>query len=295
VLFLPLEQMTVFKMSNLMWPHRFRNPIQRQNPAGRNRVLQIALLLFSVALQSTCVRADSPLWIAIYDHSGGAANGPKNLERFLTREAGFRCERVHPDEIQAGRLAAFDVLIVPGGSGSKQAKNLGEVGRENVRKFVADGKGYVGICAGSYLASSDYEWSLHLLNAKVRDRSHWARGTGEVMIKMRECSRDLWELGATEIAVYYGQGPLLIPDTKAGLPAYESLAEYASEIAKNGAPQGVMIGTTAIARAHYGQGRVICYSPHPEVSQATEQFVLSGVRWASGKVAGEDARRVAGE
>ncbi len=233
------------------------------------------------------MRADSPVWVAIYDHSDGSANGPKNLERFLTREAGFRCERLHPDEIRSGRLDAFDVLIVPGGSGSKQAKNLGKQGRENVRNFVAEGKGYVGICAGSYLATSDYDWSLHILNAKVIDRAHWARGTGNVDLQLTEGGRSFWSQDEKLISVYYGQGPLLAPDLKPDLPSFQSLAEYGTEIAKNNAPTGVMVGTTAIARAAYKQGRVICFSPHPESHSATEHLVLKGVRWASGKESSE--------
>ncbi|MFO1063189.1 MAG: BPL-N domain-containing protein [Pirellulales bacterium] len=186
-------------------------------------------------------------------------------------------------EIQAGRLSAFDLLIVPGGSGSKQASNLGESGREQIRDFVRNGKGYVGICAGSYLASSDYEWSLHLLNAKVFDRAHWARGTGTVELKFSSQGKELLGETADKFQVYYGQGPLLVPDTKPDLPAFEPLAEYASEIAEKGAPKGVMIGTTAIARGDYGQGRVICFSPHPEGNRKTEHIMLAGVRWASGK------------
>ncbi len=243
----------------------------------------VLLLTFAGPITGSAI-ADSPVWVAIYDHSDGSANGPKNLERFLTREAGFRCERIHPEEIQSGRLQSFDVLIVPGGSGSKQAKNLGEQGRENIRNFVAEGKGYVGICAGSYLATSDYDWSLHILNAKVIDRAHWARGTGDVKLQLTECGRTFWSEDEEPISVYYGQGPLLAPDTKTELPSFEPLAEYATEIAKNKAPTGVMIGTTAVARAAYKQGRVICFSPHPESRSSTEHLVLQGVRWASGKV-----------
>ena len=54
--------------------------------------------------------------------------------------------------VSAGVLDRFDVLIQPGGSGSAQAKALEEEGRDKIRKFVDGGGGYLGICAGSYLA-----------------------------------------------------------------------------------------------------------------------------------------------
>jgi len=227
--------------------------------------------------------AEGPVWVAIYDHSDGRASGPKNLERFLNAENGFRSERLTPAEIRAGRLQAFDLLIMPGGSGSLQSKKLEETGLANIREFVKTGGGYCGICAGSYLASSDYTWSLHLLNAKVFDRAHWARGTGDVTLTFSENGQQLLKHDDDEIVVYYGQGPLLVPDTKEELPAYEPLAEYATEIAKKGAPSGVMIGTTAIARAPYGSGRVICFSPHPEKREETEHLIQQGVLWAAGR------------
>ncbi len=222
--------------------------------------------------------------VAIYDHSDGSAKSPKALRKILTEVAGFTCQKVTPQDIRDGKLADCDVLIIPGGSGSLQSKNLEQSGRDQIRSFVQNGGGYVGICAGSYLATSDYTWSLHLLNAKVFDRAHWARGTGEVRLKITDSGQSLLQENANEVACYYGQGPLLIPDTKPDLPAYEPLAEYATEIAEKGAPMGVMIGTTAIARSHFGKGRVICYSPHPEQSGGPNHLILHGVRW----VAGED-------
>jgi glutamine amidotransferase-like uncharacterized protein len=220
--------------------------------------------------------------VGVYDHSSGTAKGPKSLGRFLVEESGFQCQKLTPADIQAGKLAEVDVLIMPGGSGSAQANNLGEEGREAVREFVRRGGGYVGICAGSYLASSNYTWSLHLINAQVVDREHWARGTGTATLRLSESGKMLLSEPEDEIDVYYGQGPLLAPDDKVDLPSYEVLAEYVTEIAKKGAPTGVMIGTTAIARAPFGNGRVICYSPHPEVASGPNHLMLHGVRWAAG-------------
>lgn len=43
-----------------------------------------------------------------------------------------------------------------------------------------------------------------------------------------------------------------------------------------------MPGTTAIAAGRYGEGRVLCFSPHPEKSEATPEVLARGVRWAAG-------------
>ena len=220
--------------------------------------------------------------VGIYDHSGGSANGPKNLTGILTPKRGFECIRLHPDEIAAGGLLGLDVLIVPGGSGSLQANKLGEQGRDNIRRFVASGGGYVGICAGAYLASNHYRWSLGILDAKVWDRAHWARGTGTVQLQLTDDGVALFAPDAQDVSVYYGQGPLLIPANDPEVPDYEVLATYKTEIARKGAPAGAMTGTHAIARGEFGSGRVICFSPHPEGSDGPHELIRIGVKWASG-------------
>ena len=81
--------------------------------------------------------------------------------------------------------------------------------------------------------------------------------------------------------IYYGQGPLLAPGEKDDINDYELLATYETEIVKNGAPEGVMKGTTAVARAEYGKGRVLCFSPHPEKTSGREPFLQAAVRWVA--------------
>lgn len=217
--------------------------------------------------------------VAICDDTDHVSKGAKNLLRILADENGFRAARITSDDIRTGRLDDFDVLIMPGGSGSKQAERLEEAGRRAIRGFVNSGGGYVGICAGSYLASSHYEWSLGLINARVWDRAHWDRGGGDVRIRMTDPGRDLLGRGGS-VEVHYNQGPLLVPDDESDLPGYEVLATFETEVADKGAQPGAMVGTHAIIRSLYGAGRVICYSPHPEVSGGPNGIVASGVRWA---------------
>lgn len=53
---------------------------------------------------------------------------------------------------------------------------------------------------------------------------------------------------------------------------YETVATFETEIAKNGASEGVTKGTTAIAKGTFGNGRVKCFSPHPEIADPLEQM-----------------------
>ena len=229
--------------------------------------------------------------IGVYSHSTNetkAAGIVRVFTQILTPEKGFSVQRIKPEDIRNGILTNLDVIVMPGGSGSKQATNLETSGREAIQQFVRNGGGYVGICAGAYLASSHYAWSLHLINARVIDREHWARGKGNIILTLSDLGQKALGHPEKEVEVYYGQGPLYGRGTNDALPPYEELATYKTEVAKENVPpdvpMGVMQGTTAIARGEYGKGRVICYSPHPEKPfQPVFHLIENGVRWAAGR------------
>ena len=222
--------------------------------------------------------------VAVYDDAG-ATSSKEKLIVALQKSEKFQIERLKAVDIVAGKLKDYRVVMLPGGSGSKQGNTLGQEGREEIRKFVKGGGGYVGICAGAYLATSDYDWSLHILNAKVVDRQHWARGVADLELSLPATAKDVLGVNVERLTLRYHQGPLLAPGEKDGLPAYQELAKFEAEVAKNGAPKGVMIGTTAIAAADFGSGRVLCFSPHPELTKDQESLLHRGVEWVVGKEA----------
>jgi hypothetical protein len=224
----------------------------------------------------------APLRVVIFDDVGGGGVGPTNLERCLGNKA-FTVRRVKGSDIRDGVLKDADVLIQPGGSGSKQAATLGEQGCANIRKFVEAGGGYVGVCAGAYLATTQYTWSLGILDARVIDREHWARGTGDVEVKLSDAGCKFFAAPSDVVTIYYGQGPLLGPGGRDDVPDFEALGTYQTEIAKKGAPEGVMKGTTAAAIGTFGDGRVFCFSPHPEKTEGLDGYIRAAVTWAGKK------------
>lgn len=253
-----------------------------------HRVIRVALAAAACALFCGIARGEAarkapPIRVACLDvyGTGERGIGPKNLQRCLSESPDFTFQTVTADDIRKNGLAKIDVLICPGGSGSRQSKTLDTDGRRAIQEFIKNGGGYIGICAGSYLASSHYPWSLGLLNAKVVDTAHWARGTGNVTLKLTDEGRRLLGSSAQSVTCIYAQGPLLAPGDGKDPPAYQVLATFDSEIAKNGAPSGVMVGTTAIASGTYGKGRVLCFSPHPEKTKGLEDFIRRAARWAA--------------
>lgn len=219
--------------------------------------------------------------VALYADKGATMKSLPEVLKSLPESAGFEVTKVTAAEIRSGVLAKCDVLICPGGSGSGEGENLGQEGRERIREFVKGGGGFIGICAGAYLASIEYPWSLGLLNAHVLDRPHWDRGQGDVQLKISSAGRDALRADQETCTIHFENGPLLGPGNKDGLADYEVLAAFDSEINENGAPKGAMKGTTAIARSTFGKGCVVCFSPHPEKTPGREPFLQSAVRWAA--------------
>jgi glutamine amidotransferase-like uncharacterized protein len=242
----------------------------------------VRMLILLLMIASPALGDDDPIRVAVFKGTGVGPSSEK-LIAALTSESDGKYEilRVTAEEIRGGGLAGVDVLVQPGGSGSKQGNTLGEAGRLAVRDYVRAGGGYLGVCGGAYLATNDYEWSLNLIDAKVVDRRHWARGNGMVTLRLSPSGTEFFQCGAPEMEIHYAQGPLLgrreWDDHE--VPDYESLAIFATEIAKNGAPSGVMAGTSAAVRSHFGKGRVFCFSPHPELTDGLHHLIPLAVQW----------------
>lgn len=247
-------------------PHRY--PLQRY-------FLSLCFFVAALCLQPTEALAQT-ISVAVYDDVG-AGRSKEDLYQVLRSTEGVYYQTLNAEDFRSRDLSSFDIIICPGGSGSKQGRQLAESGRNRIRKFVSNGGSFIGICAGAYLASADYDWSLNLLDAKVVDRKHWARGTGTVRLRVSKDGQQLFG-SSDQIEIYYGQGPLLAPAGRDDIPDFETLATYESEINRNGAPAGVMLGKTAIAIGNYGQGQVVCFSPHPEKTDGRESMIGDALR-----------------
>jgi len=244
------------------------------------KILVTIGVTLTFALFSDCVFSQyKVIRVAIYDDLGGSVAGPKNIESCLSDSLKFKTQRVNAVDIRSGVLHDFDVVVQPGGSGSKQAKTLELNGVDSIRQFIRKGGGYLGICAGAYLATAEYSWSLHILNSKVIDRAHWNRGKGEVIMTMNKKGMDFFGITESEINLNYAQGPLMSPADVDSLPKYQELSTFKTEIAMNGAPIGIMVGKTAFAHAEFGKGRVFAMSPHPEKSDSLRSLVAIAVKW----------------
>lgn len=236
--------------------------------------------LKAAARAGAAAPAKAGLRVALYRGPGTGGKGPPNLKQRLNRSNDISLTDISPEEIRAGTLTNYDVVIFAGGSGSKQAEAIGEVGREAVRQFVGHGGGYVGICAGAFLATSGFTWSLHIIDAKTVSPK-WKRGRGDVKIEVTDKGRGILGERASQFEVHYANGPIVQPAKASSLSPYEPLAYFRSEMASNGAPVGLMVNAPAIFAGDYKRGRVVCISPHPEQTPGLEEIVPKLAAWAA--------------
>ncbi|HEX4610078.1 MAG TPA: BPL-N domain-containing protein [Urbifossiella sp.] len=244
----------------------------------------VACLLLSAAIPvaaqtpAPVTPVPTPVAVAMLVGDGVGGKGPAMLEETLTAN-GYAVTRVDAADVRAGKLKGMKVLIVPGGLSRTQATALGRDGREVVKQFVADGGGYVGLCAGCYLASSQYEWSLHLLPVKVVDPANWERGIKPLTVELTPAGRTAFGRKDTEVRVQYHNGPVLEPAGGADGKLIP-LAVYREEVTRKGAKEGLMRGTPAAVAGRYGKGWAIGISPHPEQTEGLRDMLPAALRWA---------------
>ena len=243
------------------------------------------ILLLALALSITDARAQDTsvptIQVALFDDVGSFGRGVPSVKEQLAKAKDISVTVLKAEGIQAG-LDGYNVVIFTGGSGSKQAKAIGDSGREVVKKFVENGGGYIGICAGAYLACDGFSWGLHVLDAKTPS-SKWMRGKGDVKIEFTGKGREILGLPSGQLDIRYANGPILVPAKNDGIADFEPLAFFRTEFAEHESPKGVMINSAAIVSGSFGKGRLIVSSPHPEQTPGMEGLIEHAVRWVSAK------------
>ena len=141
------------------------------------------------------------------------------------------CDFLNAADVQAGKLAGYDVLVMPGGSGYDRYIQLGEAGFEKIRKYIRAGGHYYGTCAGIALALNDPK-RLRLL-PYTREKNP-PRGGFSGAVKLNSRAEELLGVPAGTRYFRYHDGPLPakgdpVPDSE-----YEVLATFDSHVMQKG-------------------------------------------------------------
>ncbi len=249
----------------------------------KRRYFILAGISFLTCLAPLRAADEKPIRVALFNDDGAFGLGIPRITEQLGKTADIKVTKVTGKEIADGVLKNFDVVIFSGGSGSKEGAALGEAGREDVRRFVREGGGYIGICAGAYLACTGFSWGVGVLNAKTVS-SKWMRGKGDVEIEFVPTSRSATGIAGGKHTIRYANGPIITADQREGIAPFEPLAFFRTELAEHDSPKGAMVDAPAIVRGVFGKGRVVSSSPHPEQTAGMENFIENAVRWVAGRV-----------
>ena len=225
--------------------------------------------------------------IAIFSSAERGSIPAGGLEKILDASPSLSWRAISAEDIRTGSLEQFDVLVIPGGSAREKALELGEVGMTAIRTYVHEGGGYVGICGGAFLATSHYEWGLALVNVKPDIRvvtipghgelSLAARGTGIVSMEMTNGGRMVFGESWNTVDIMYAGGPIVSPAERKDLAVFCPLAYYRTEICRYECQQHTMVDTPAIVASSFGNGRLVLFSPHPELTDGLGELVRAAI------------------
>jgi glutamine amidotransferase-like uncharacterized protein len=177
-------------------------------------------------------------------------------------------------DVANGALARCDVVVFGGGSSRRQGLALGEAGRARVRAFVRRGGGFVGLCAGGFLASTSRDRYLGLLDFDVDG----TRGSGVVPLAWNMALADQHGIEGTRPTKFSG-GPLIEIDEMG--PGVEVWATFAEDLAREEREALPLKGTAAAVAGSFGDGRVVAFSPHPERAPGPQEAFWNAIFWTA--------------
>ncbi|MFB3896105.1 MAG: hypothetical protein ACE14V_07370 [bacterium] len=180
--------------------------------------------------------------------------------------------------INATTLSGYDVLVMPGGNGFGSGYRVdSNINANDIRTWVASGKGYFGTCAGAYGGS----YITYNYAPSTTSILYYAWGVAPHINALAVSYNGNLTLSMTSAGQYtlnysgiqtldHESGPAM----KANSPGAIVFATYADS--NTGYP-----GHIAIVGDTYGSGRTILCGPHPELtSPRKSEMVARMAAWA---------------
>ena len=223
----------------------------------------------------------APVKVGVFVGNGPRANGMAEYLRLVNDSPDLDLTLLDADDIRAGGLDRVDLLVMPGGDSRTEKRDLGGKGAEQIRRFLRNGGGYIGSCAGCCLlmdAVMDPERGIGIIPY------HRTGSKGGYMMPVKVNAKGAAALGIEErsYTIRYHGGPVLEPSTNAIDGAnFEIWGTYEEDFGKPGA-KPEMKGRGAIVGGTYGKGRVFAFSVHPENFPCTRELVRGAFRYVTG-------------
>ncbi len=218
--------------------------------------------------------------VALYLDRGCRGGGAIRWAQLLRSSPDAECDLLDAADVMAGKLAGYDVLVMPGGGGYERFDQLGEDGFEIIRAYIRAGGGYYGTCGGFAIALNDPK-RLRLIPF-TREKNPVRGGfAGAVALNAR--AEELMGVPAGTRDFLFHDGPVSEPGDPVPDSEYEVLATFESELMQRGKTASPMSGTPAIVFGRYGRGRVFVTVMHPEYFPSTLDVLSGGFRALTGR------------
>lgn len=176
----------------------------------------------------------------------------------IADSSGLKVQFVSPGELSTSVLRGASVWIQPGGVAYEMAEALTESQKTILKNFISGGMGYLGVCAGAFLAGDflDEESKITGLNL------------------LRGAVSEVFPQEATVLPIRWGN--------KTRHVYFEGGAFFEDLFG----PMDVMAhyrdGRVAVLSTDYGVGRVVLSGVHPEAPQSWSEGLSDsdGLDWA---------------
>lgn len=175
-------------------------------------------------------------------------------------------------QIERGFLQGYDVLIFPGGDEVWTMRTLGKNARNEVVQFVHNGGGYIGICAGGFLAQkSPYaaypstKDFFGLANAKTPNTPPNVWNIGPIIQRIIKPNHPvMFGYSGFNEALFYG-GPTF--DVGGDVKVLATLHEIKPEgMVSSPEIYKKMKNNAEVITTNYGKGKVVLFGSHPELA-----------------------------
>lgn len=92
------------------------------------------------------------------EHTPGVSTGCSEASAHVAKLAGMKSQFVGPEGADPALMAQAKVWIQPGGRARIQTMVMSDKLKKQIRDFVQNGGGYVGFCAGGFMATEKFGW-----------------------------------------------------------------------------------------------------------------------------------------
>jgi glutamine amidotransferase-like uncharacterized protein len=206
------------------------------------------LALTSLSLSAQSLRPKA----LVYGGDGACEEECVSAAVTAAQKAGLTAYVVTPANYDKALFQDAVVWIQPGGHAVQESESMGDSMMEEVRNFVRNGGGYVGFCAGAFIATEEIGTSgvrgLGVIPGKTIVYEALGYPTIETM-----------RIGKSSRQIYWEGGPYFILDDRdletSEIRGYYQRTEQPSFV-----------------RASFGQGRSYVTGAHPEAPQSWRKF-----------------------